>query len=152
MFASVAFTIYLHITFNFKQKSSSTASNQQPVRICLQIGDERFSDSVRTFFLVIFLRSLNGREDLLLVYLGRPIVWYAIYSINISYILHANEIIKAVEETPKDKFHTINFKDGPTSIKNGNLYVPASCESINIFQVMQGIASSNQANIAVRIG
>lgn len=72
--------------------------------------------------------------------------------INISYILHANEIIKAVEETPKDKFYTINFKDGPISIKNRNLYVPASCESINIFQVMQGIASSNQASIAVRIG
>jgi phosphatidylinositol glycan class S len=112
---------------------------QLPVRICLQTVDEHLSGSVRTSFAdnISFERQrwrglavdVFGKANC-----GMPFI-YA------SYILRANEIIKAAEETPKDKFYTIIFKDGPISIQNRSLYFPPNCES----NICAGYARSSQA-------
>ena len=117
-----------------------------PVRICLQTGDEHLSDSVRTSFSDnISLEPQRWRGLAVDVFgnanCGMPFIN--------TYILYANEIIKAVEETTEDNLYTIIFKDGPISMQNRNLYFPSSCESNNI---CARYASSNQASTTVGIG
>lgn len=103
---------------------------QLPVKICLQTVDEHLSGSVRTSFSdSISLEPQRWRGLAVDVFekanCGMPFI-------NASSILCVNEIIKAAEETSKDKFYTIIFKDGPISIQNRNLYFPPNCESNNI--------------------
>lgn len=103
---------------------------QLPVRICLQTADEHLSDSVRRSFAVNISLEPQWWRGLAVDIFGKANCGMPF--INTSYILRANEIIKAADETSKDNFYTVIFKDGPISIQSRNLYFPPSCESNNI--------------------
>ena len=79
------------------------------------------------------------------MYSARPIVVCHLASISCG----ADEVSKAAEETPKDNFYTIIFKDGPVSIQNRDLYFPLSCESSSKYLKPPNLS---QASIAVGIG
>ena len=112
---------------------------QLPVRICLQTVDERLLGSVRTSFADNISLEPQRWRGLAVDVFGKADCGMSF--INNSYILRANEIIKAAEETPKDNFYTIIFKDGPISIQNRNLYIPPNCKS----NVCAGYACSSHA-------
>ena len=113
---------------------------QLPVRICLQTVDEHLSGSVRTSFADNISLEPQRWRGLAVDMFGKADCGMPF--INTSYIMRTSEIIKAAEETPKDNFYTIIFKDGPISIQNRNLYFPPNCESNNI---CARYASSSQA-------
>ena len=103
---------------------------QLPVRICLQTVDEHLSGSVRTSFSDNISLEPQRWKGLAVDVFGKADCGMPF--INTSYILCANEIIKAVKEALFGNFYTIIFKDGPISIQSRNLYFPPNCESNNI--------------------
>jgi GPI-anchor transamidase subunit S len=113
---------------------------QLPVKICLQTMDERLSGSVRTFLADNMSLEPQRWKGLAVNVFGKANCGMPFSS----YISRANEMIKAADETPKDNFYTVNFKDGPVSIQNRNLYFPPNCKSSSLCSIRHANSSRAQ--------